>query len=183
MVNKPGPHAANKLVSHQCSLIVIDFHGCFPVFSMVSAWCFLAFSSLFHAFPLLSQLFASIRLENGAWQHVRAPLHQVDRGAALRRLAIDGRVGVHEVRHVGDVDAHPEVAVGQRLAGDRVVDVLASGLLTERPKQSHIYIYYAYMYYKVYCILQRVYLLYSIYTIYTVLVIPQSACRLYRDTN
>ena len=56
-------------------------------------------------------------------EHVDGALGKVDRRGALVRLAVEGAAFLDVVRHVGDVDAEPVVAVRQRLERDRVVEI------------------------------------------------------------
>mmetsp|Transcript_71857 Transcript_71857/g.206320 ORF Transcript_71857/g.206320 Transcript_71857/m.206320 type:complete len:347 (+) Transcript_71857:856-1896(+) len=58
-------------------------------------------------------------------QHVDAPVYEVHRGAASRRLFVERCTGQHEVRHICDVDPNGEVTVVQPHARECVVDVLA----------------------------------------------------------
>ena len=50
-------------------------------------------------------------------------LGEVHRGAALVRLGVERAPLVDVMRHVGDVDAQPVVAIRQSLDGDGVVEV------------------------------------------------------------
>ena len=59
-------------------------------------------------------------------EHVKAAVHEVRRGAAVGGLLVKRRVRRHEVRHVGDVNAHlPEPRPRQVAPVQRVVDVAA----------------------------------------------------------
>ena len=60
-------------------------------------------------------------------QHRHDLVHEVDRGRAPVRLAVERAAGRHEVRDVRDVDAQDAVARLVRLKGERVV-VVARGL-------------------------------------------------------
>jgi hypothetical protein len=60
-------------------------------------------------------------------EHVDAPLHQVRRRRARRRLVVHRRPRAQKVRHVGDVHADLVVAVGEQARVQRVVNVLAAG--------------------------------------------------------
>src|SRR5436190_4551915 len=63
----------------------------------------------------------------------------VDAGRAPVRLAVERIARAHVGRDVGDVDPHPPVAVAQRLAGERGVEVLGGdGVDRERRKAAEI---------------------------------------------
>ncbi len=59
----------------------------------------------------------------------------VDARRAAVRLAVDRRARAHERADVGDVDPDAPTAVGQRLAGDRVVEVLRRGRVDRERRQ------------------------------------------------
>ena len=56
-------------------------------------------------------------------QHRDHAVGQVHARGPLVRLAVERRLGLHEVRHVGDVHAQQPVAVVVPLQRDRVVEV------------------------------------------------------------
>ena len=56
-------------------------------------------------------------------QHRNHPVGQVDAGRSVQCLAVQGRVGLHEMRHVGDVDAQEPMALFQSRERNRVVEV------------------------------------------------------------
>ncbi len=56
-------------------------------------------------------------------EHVHGPFGEVDRGAPFEAVEVERAALRHVVGDVGDVDAQPEVAVGQALDRDGVVEV------------------------------------------------------------
>ena len=56
-------------------------------------------------------------------QHRNHAVGQIDARAAVVGLAVERRLGPHEVRHVGDVHAQPPVAVVGLRQRDRVVEI------------------------------------------------------------
>ncbi len=60
-------------------------------------------------------------------QHGDGAVDEVDAGAAVVGLAVDGAAGLYIVRHIGDVHAHFDVTVFQLAVGEGVVEVLGVG--------------------------------------------------------
>mmetsp|Transcript_64041 Transcript_64041/g.141108 ORF Transcript_64041/g.141108 Transcript_64041/m.141108 type:complete len:308 (+) Transcript_64041:890-1813(+) len=76
------------------------------------------------------------RQETG--EHVGTSLDEIDRGAPLSGLLVDCRVRTNEVCDICDVHTYPEVPIRQRLAGDCIIDILATwgvdGATTHAPQ-------------------------------------------------
>ena len=56
-------------------------------------------------------------------QHGDGAIGEIDAGAAQARFGIDGRAGPHVMADVGDVDVQREVAVGQAIDPDGIVEI------------------------------------------------------------
>ena len=60
-------------------------------------------------------------------QHGDGAVDEVDRGATVQGLAVDGRAFLHVVRHVSDMHAHFPVSIGQLLEAYGIVEVFGIG--------------------------------------------------------
>ena len=57
-------------------------------------------------------------------KHRYGAVHEIDTGGAFLRLLVNERSGPDVVRHVGDMDAHFPIAVGELADGECVVKIL-----------------------------------------------------------